>query len=214
VTRRSGALALLAAIALLTSTLLASGAGADSFTPVRMTVNVTPVARAHAPLKTTVTVSADAGALDIAQGSVRVGVKLAIECGGSFETTPGVTLLNAVLKPQPQTGVAYTGSASGSGRPVLFGTQTLCVYVEDSVDRVYANDESGLVTVARACTSDASRYDAAEQALKASQRQLSHTKRGAKARRARLTRTIAKRRKTANADQRAARHACGSGVPL
>jgi hypothetical protein len=214
VTRGGGALALAVAIALLTSALLASGAGADSFTPIRMTVNVTPVARANVPLKTAVTVSADAGALDIAQGSVRVGVKLAIECGGSFETTPGVTLLDGTLTPQPRSGRAYTGSASGSGRPSLFGSQTLCVFLEDSVDRVFANDESGLVDVSRACTTDASRDDAAEQALNVSQRQLRHTKRGATARRAQLKRTIAKRRRAATSDQRAARQACGNGVPL
>jgi hypothetical protein len=195
--------------------LFAAAAGADSFTPIRMTVNVTPIARAHVPLRTSVTVSADPGALDVAQGAVRIGVKLAVECGGSFETTPGVTLLDAPLTPQPQDGKAYTGMATGSGRPPLFGSQTLCVFVEDSgVGRVFANDESGLVDVSRPCTTDASRYDAAEKALKAAQRRLRRTKRAAKPRRARLERTIATRRRTANAHRRAARRACGSGVPL
>jgi hypothetical protein len=189
-------------------------ASADSITPIRMTTHVPAVARAHAPLKVTVSVSADPGVLDIAEGNLQVEVKLASgECGGSFQATPGITLVNAPLKPTPRTGQAYSGSVSGSGRPTAFGRQTLCVFLEDSdVGRVFAHDESGQVEVSRPCTTEAARYDKAAQALKRAQRQLRHTK--GRARRRSVQRTIAKRRTTANRSRRAARQACGPGVTL
>jgi hypothetical protein len=163
-----------------------------------------------------VAVSADPGVLDVAEGNLRVEVKLAPgECGGNFQTTPGVTLVNAPLSPVPHTGQAYTGSVTGSGRPTAFGTQTLCVFLEDAdVGRVFANDESGSVTVSKPCTTLAARFDRAEKALTRSQRRLRHTKRTATATRRRLRRTITARRRTADADRRAARRACGPGVTL
>ena len=102
---------------------VAASASADSFTPIRMTTHVTTVARAHVPLRTSVSVSADPGVLDVAEGNLQVEVKLAPgECGANFQTTPGVTLVNAPLTPTPKTGQAYRGSAAGSGRPTAFGT--------------------------------------------------------------------------------------------
>jgi hypothetical protein len=209
-TRRLAAFAALAAGVMLLGT---GSAAADSYTPIGMTTHVTPVARAHEPLRTTVSVSADPGVLDVAQGSLLVQVKLAAECGGSFQTTPGITLVNAPLTPTPTTGQAYSGSAGGSGRPTAFGTQTVCVFLEDSaVGRVFANDESGQVDVSRPCTTGAARYDRAQAALKRVQRQLGRTMRAATRRR--LKRTIARRRRTANRARRAARTACGPGVPV
>jgi hypothetical protein len=203
-----------AGLALAATFIVTAAASADSFTPIQMTSHVTPVARAHAPLKMTVVVSADPGVLDIAEGNLQVEVKLtSSECGGDFQTTPGVTLVNAPLHPPPRDGQAYSGSVSGSGRPTAFGTQTLCVFLEDSdVGRVFAHDESGQVDVSRPCTTDAARYDAAGKSLKRAQRQLAHTK--GKPRRRRVQRTVSKRRSAANRDRRAARTACGPGVPL
>jgi hypothetical protein len=87
------------------------------------------------------------------------------------------------------------------------------VFLEDAdVGRVYANDESEQVDVSRACTAAGARYDAARQALTRAQRRLRHT-RGTAAR-ARLRRTIAKRRRTLSRDRRRGRSACGSGVAL
>jgi hypothetical protein len=202
-----------AAITLAATLGVAASAAADSYTPIRMTTLVTPVARAHAPLKTTVAVAADPGVLDVAEGNLQVEVKLAAECGGSFQTTPGITLVNAPLKPAPRNGQAYSGSVSGSGRPTVFGTQTLCVFLEDSdVGRVFAHDESGQVEVSRPCTTDAARYDREQTALKRAQRQLVRAR--GKVRRRRVQRTIAQRRRTATRFRRAARKACGPGVTL
>jgi hypothetical protein len=202
-----------AAVCVAATLLLAASATADSYAPIRMTTRVSAVARAHAPLKASVAISADSGVLDVAEGSLQVQVKLATECGGSFETTPGTTLVNAPLNPPPHNGQAYSGSVSGSGRPTDFGTQTLCVFLEDSdVGRVFAHDDSGHVDVSLPCTSAASRYDTAAKALSRARRQLRHTRR--KARRRSVQRTIARRRTTANRARRAARKACGAGVTL
>jgi hypothetical protein len=180
----------------LTSSLLAVAAagwsavaGADSFTPVRLAVNIAPVARLQAPLAINVQVSADSSVLDDATSPLRVRVKLAGECGGSFSTTPGATLLDQRLRPQPATGRPYHASASGSGRPTRYGDQTVCAFLEESGDnRMFANDTSSQVNVSRACTATAARYDTARR---------SH------ARPSRL-----------RSDRRAARRACGPGVPL
>jgi hypothetical protein len=191
----------------------ASPAIADSFTPVRMGVTIAPVARLGAPLHVTIAVSADAGVLDVRQGPMRVGVKLASECGGTFETTPGTTLLSAQLSPQPATGKAYAATASGSGAPSVYGVQTVCVYLQDGeVGRVFASDQSQTVDVSRSCTAAAGRYDSAQAALTRSRRRLRDTK--GRAGRRRLRQTIARRTATARRDRRQALAACGSGVRL
>ena len=179
-------------VALVTSAvaaLLAAAAGADSFTPVRLGITIAPVARLHQPLKVSVNVSADPSVLDNATGPLRIRVKLAGECGGTFSTTPGVTLLDQQLSPQPATGRAYDANASGSGRPAHYGEQTVCAFLEESGDnRMFANDTSNQVNVSRKCTAAAATYEAARR------------------RHARPS--------TLRADRRAARRACGAGVPL
>jgi hypothetical protein len=188
-------------------------ASADSFTPIALNVGVAPVARLHAPLRVTVGVSADAGALDGSEGALRVEVSLAPECGGTFQTTPGTTLLNAALTPPPQTGKAYASTVSGSGRPAAYGSQTVCVYLEDTdVGRVYANDESTQVTVSEPCTTAARTYDRARAALARVQRQLRHSRRAVVRRR--LKKTIAARKRTLARDKRRATAACGTGIGL
>jgi hypothetical protein len=191
----------------------ATSAAADSFTPVRLAITIAPVARRLAPLSVTVRVAADPGVLDGSAGPVRIGVKLAHECGGAFQTTPGTTLLNAALRPQPATGKAYTATAHGSGRPGTYGTQTVCVYLEDTqVGRVYANDESDQVNVSRSCTAAAAGYDSAVKALVAAQRRLHHTRR--QATRRRVGRTISADRLAVTRERRRGHTACGSGVRL
>ena len=172
-----------------TAAVCCAAAGADSFTPVRLAITIAPVARLHQPLKVSVDVSADPSVLDDATGPLRIRVKLAGECGGTFSTTPGVTLLDRQLRPQPATGRPYDANASGSGKPTRYGSQTVCAFVEESGDnRMFADDTSNQVDVSRKCTSAAATYDAARR------------------RRARAS--------TLKAARRAARRACGPGVPL
>lgn len=177
--------------------LTASLASADSFTPVRLQTTIAPVSRLHAPLAITVHVSADAGALDDRDGPLRVQVKLASECGGTYQYTPGTVLLNKQLSPQPATGHAYSAVAHGSGRPTAYGLRTVCVWLNDSDARTWASDQSLQVDVSAACTRAASRYDAARRRRRPRTSPARH----------RLARTIA-------ADRRSALKACGPGVPL
>jgi hypothetical protein len=183
VKRVSVAVAVLAA-----SAFVATSAVGDSFTPVVLSVKIAPVARLHRPLRIKVTVTADAGVLDTAIAPLRIRVKLASECGGTYAYTPGVVLLDKQLNPQPSTGRPYVATASGSGKPNRYGTQTVCVFLEEEGDdRQFATDTSDQVNVSRSCTVAAARYDAAER---------------------RHRHTVAAR------DRRAARRACGPGVTL
>jgi hypothetical protein len=178
---------------------LSSGvAGADSFTPVRLTISVTPIARLHAPLAVSVRVSADPGALDTRTGPLRVQVKLAAECGGAYQYTSGVTLLDKRLSPQPSTGRAYSALARGSGKPTAYGAQTVCTWLDEEGDnRSFASDQSLQVNVSAPCTRAASRYDALRR---------QRLRPGAAAKR--------RRRRALAAAQRTARRACGPGVAL
>jgi hypothetical protein len=142
-------LALRAAVTLATLA-VSGGALADSQTPVSLSIRLGRVARVHRPLTVRVGVKADAGVLDTRTGPLRIEVKLASECGGVFRYTPGTTLLNRRLKPQPVTGRAYDASARGSARPRQAGTQTVCVWlVEDGDGRVFASDQSTTLRVRR-----------------------------------------------------------------
>jgi hypothetical protein len=186
----------------------------DSFTPVRMSISVASVARRHAQLKVRVRVTADADALNTSgEGPVRIEVKLASECGGNFQNTPGYTLLNQQLKPQPSAGQPYTATASGSGRPGAYGVQTVCAYIEDTaVGRVYANDESLTVNVSQRCTKAVNSYNAASQALARARRRLRRAHAGSARRRDR--RLVTKRRRALAKARRRGVAACGRGVPL
>jgi hypothetical protein len=175
-------------------------AAADSFTPVRLDTRIAAVARLHQPLPITVTVSADAGALDDRNAPLRIEVKLAGECGAAYQYTSGVSLLDRRLSPPPQTGRAYHASFHGAGRPDAYGVQTVCEWLEEQGDnRVFASDQSLQVNVSRSCTARAARYDAARRAL---------------ARARRRHRGTARARAAAAAARRAARRACGAGVAL
>jgi hypothetical protein len=205
-----------AALALLTAMLVlpVALAGADSFNPITLTITVTPVARLAKPLHVKVAVTADPSALPSSdEGPYRVEVKLASECGGDFQHTPGTTLINKQLEPTPAVDQAYSGGASGSGKPTAYGVQTVCSYIETSLDgRVYAHDESVTVNVSQACTKAGWRYDAANRALKRARRRLRRAHSRAAKRRAR--KLVAKRRRTLSRDRRRGVAACGKGVKL
>ena len=101
----------------------------------------------------------------------------------------------------------------GSGEPTAYGTQSVCVFVEDEgANRQFASNTDAVVDVTRRCTSAAARYDAATAALVAARTAFGRAT-GAAAR-ARLTRLVGARRASAQADQRPARSACGSELPL
>lgn len=184
-----------AGLAVSGATLLSAWASADSFTPVRVQVAIAPVARLHRPLALAVSVTADPQALNTGGGTVRAQVKLTSgECAGTFQTTDGVVLLDKPLRPQPGTG-SYAGTASGSGRPTAYGVQTVCAFIDNDYQQLANNTtDPAQVNVSPACTSAAARYD--------------------RARRHGRHRGTQPSRRTVSADRRAARRACGPGVPL
>jgi hypothetical protein len=192
----------------------ASLAGADSITPVQLTVGIAPVARLHRPLELTVSVQADPSVLDTRTAPLRIRAKLATECGGVFADTPGTVLLDKRLSPQPAYGKAYTGTATARGKPSAYGVQSVCVYLEEEGDdRQFATDTSWQVDVSRACTVRAVRYDRSVHALARARRHrraVAHRPREL----ARALHAVARARRTVAKDRRAARRACGPGVPL
>jgi hypothetical protein len=190
-------------------------AAADSFTPITLDIKVTSVARRQAQLPVSVQVSADPGVLDNATTPLRVEVRLAAECGGSFETTSGTVLVNKALNPQPALGHAYSATIGGSGRPSAFGSFTVCAFLEEQGNghRMYANDTSNQVDVSPSCTAAAGRFDAARSALGNADRQLRRAAKGSAARRGAAKLVKARTRKLAAA-RRAGTQACGAGVAL
>ncbi len=207
---------LVAAFAISVAGLAAGVAGADSFNPVTLSISVAPVARLGKPLAISVQVSADPGALDDATAPLRIRAKLAGECGGTFDTTPGPVLIDQQLDPQPATGRAYSATAhAAAGKPTAYGGRTVCAFLEEEGDnRQFANDtaDAPQVDVSKPCTLAARRYDRDRAALARAKRQLRHAKR--RARRAQLRKAVARRTRTVGRDRRAARTACGPGVPL
>jgi hypothetical protein len=206
---RAGVLALAAVLA----GALAPGVSADSFTPVVLGIKTTPIARRHKPLKITVLLTADPGALDPATAPLRIRVRLAAECGGTFDTTPGTVLIDQTLSPPPVQGQAYTATAHGSARPPAFGVETVCAFLEEQGDhRMFANDTASAVDVSKPCTTRAAKFDRAHKALAKARRQLRHSRRAA--RRRHLKQVVLKRKHKARSAHRRAAKACGAGVKL
>lgn len=185
-------------------TIPVSVAGADSFTPIRLGITVSPVARRHAKLPITIRVSADPGMLDLATAPLRIRAKLAGECGGTYQYTSGIVLLDKPLRPEPVLGQAYSAAFRGSGKPAAFGRQTVCVFLDESDDqRTFASDQSTLVDVSKLCTTRAGRYDRARTELKRARRH-----------RRENPRRFRKARHEVAKTRRRALRACGRGIPL
>lgn len=144
--RGDAALALLAAVAGIAAVAPAAGADID---PVRLTVTAPDVVAARAPLSVRVRVDTDPGALDTRDGPVRLQVRLAPECGGSFIGTSGPTVIDALLRPQPAAGASYSAAATGTTHVSQTGTLTVCAFLDDSEDRQFATDTDTQVEVSR-----------------------------------------------------------------
>jgi hypothetical protein len=133
--RRAAAVVLSGVLALLASANLASGA----LEPVTVTAKAPQSATTGAPFEIQVAVEAEPGALDIAAAPLRVRVKLAPECGGSFAGTPGPAVLDTTLSP-PTPGQPYAQSVSAQATEPDPGTDTICAYLEDAQERQFATD--------------------------------------------------------------------------
>jgi hypothetical protein len=138
--------------------------------PVSVTATAPETAAAGTPFKLEVTVEAEAGALDIAAAPLKLGVKLAPECGGSFVGTAGPAALEQIL-PNPTPGAAYSRKVTGQVSAAATGTNVICAFLQDSQERQFATDteaEVSVVTVAmvRQCTAATKQLKGAKRKLK------------------------------------------------
>jgi hypothetical protein len=116
---------------------------------VQLGITIASSAHRAQPLKVSVAITADADALD-ATAPLWLRVKLAPECAGTWSGTPGTVLLNKALKPQPATGLPYSATLTGSGRPRRLGVQAVCVWLEQQGDdREFATSQAFTVNVLR-----------------------------------------------------------------
>jgi hypothetical protein len=142
--RRGAAVVLGALTALL---VVAATAGAALLEPVTITATAPePQIAAGAPFKLEVAVEAEPGALDIAAQPLRVRVKLAPECGGSFIGTAGAAALEQAL-PAPTAGAAYKQLVTGKVTAASAGPEVVCAFLEDATERQFATDTEEEVTV-------------------------------------------------------------------
>jgi hypothetical protein len=119
--------------------------------PVTISADAPPIVAAGASFRVGADVEADPGALDIATQPVRLRIRLAPECGGSFAGTDGPTILDRVL-PAPVPGSAYRATLSTRASIGALGPETVCAYVEDADERQFATDiEAGLTVVTPGC---------------------------------------------------------------
>jgi hypothetical protein len=126
---------------------VAAPAGAGLLEPVTITATAPePQIAAGTPFKLEVAVEAEAGTLDIAAQPLRVRVKLAPECGGSFAGTPGPAAFEQTLPP-PAAGAAYKQLLNGKATAASPGIDVVCAFLEDAQERQFATDTEEEVTV-------------------------------------------------------------------
>jgi hypothetical protein len=148
---------------------MAASAGAALIEPVTITATAQPGPLvAGTPFKLEVAVEAEAGTLGIATQPLRVRVKLASECGGSFAGTPGPTALEGQL-PAPGAS-AYKQTLSGKVTVPSAGTEVVCAFLEDATERQFATDTEEEVTVVS--TSSVKQCTAATQQLTTAKKKL------------------------------------------
>lgn len=166
---RRGAAVVLGGLAALL--IVAATAGAALLEPVTITATAPePQIVAGTPFKLEVAVEAEPGTLDIAAQPLRVRVKLAPECGGSFAGTAGPAALERTL-PAPAAGAAYKQSVSGKVTAESAGTEVVCAFLEDAQERQFATDTEEEVTVLAAgavkqCTAATRQLTTAKRKLK------------------------------------------------
>ncbi|MGN6217780.1 MAG: alkaline phosphatase family protein [Solirubrobacterales bacterium] len=145
--RRAAVLSLAALGALL---LGAQPAAAALDEPVSVTAQAPAVVAAGTAFPLEVGVEAEAGALDIADQPLRLRVRFAPECGGSFAGTEGPTAIDRVL-PAPSAGAPYAQSVSIKAKIGAPGPETVCAFLEDRDERQFATDTEETLTVVPPC---------------------------------------------------------------
>jgi hypothetical protein len=199
----SRALSALALAAALLAAAAAPAAGQGEI--VRLSITVAPVVAAGASIPVTVGVDADRGALSLRGDHLRLRVRYAAECAGTFAGTPGPIAIDTQI-PDPSTAnTTYHATLNGSAAVASLGAYSVCAFLEEQgTGRLFAQDSDTHFQTTAGCTT-ASRTDARETAaLRAAQRQLAHAKGSHRAAlRRRIKRLAALQRAAANSLQSA-----------
>jgi hypothetical protein len=203
--RRLLAPALAAAVV---SLLAAEPAAAEFGEPVSVTAQAPATVAAGAPFPLTVDVSAEAGALDIAAQPLRLRVRFAPECGGSFAGTEGPTAIDQAL-PAPRPGALYAETVSTRAKIGTLGPQTVCAFLEDSQERQFATDTEGTLTVIPPCPVAKRSMGRLKRRLAASGRRLRALRHRRRRARGTQRRRLARRLRAASHQ---AQQACRSGA--
>ncbi len=147
--------------------MLVPAAARASDEPVSLSVSMPGTVASNVGFPVRVTVTADPGALDAAGAPLRVRVRTAAECGGTFDSTPGAVLLDEPL--------AAGGRVAGHALTHSFGTFTACAYLEQQGDdRLFAFDDSTSFAVTHPCTTFTRRAIAARRSLRRVRRASRH----------------------------------------
>lgn len=165
--RRRGAILLAAAVIALAIPLLlaATGEARRSDDPVVVSVTAPKVVAAKTYFKVRFRVSADAGALGIANGQVRLRARLEPECGGSYAGTVGPKVIDRGLA-APPAGAPLSFKTKARIRVKKFAPQTVCAFVEDTDGRQFATSVEVPVVVSRPCTKATRRLTRLRRAVK------------------------------------------------
>jgi hypothetical protein len=143
--------------------------------PVTLTVDGPSVAAVGVPFGLTTEVAADARVLDIRTAPLRIRVRLASECGGTFDTTPGTTLIDAELQPAPTAGKAYDQRFARTLTLPSLGTLTACAFLEEEGDnRMFAFDSSTQIALTKRCTTATKRVASSSKRVASARRALRH----------------------------------------
>jgi hypothetical protein len=198
---RALALAMVAAAALVAPAAQAAGDEA-----VRLGVDLPDVVASAFPFGVNVHVTADPGALDPRIAPLRVRVRAAAECGGSFDTTSGPVLVDEPLRPDPAMGAAYDGTVAGSALIHTFGDFTACTYLEEQGDnRLFAFEDAASFSVTHPCTTFTRRASVTAKHLKRTRKAM---RRAHGARRQALARQAARQRARLAKARAGRRQAC------
>lgn len=145
---KRAAVLLLAALGV--ALLTAQPAAAVLDEPVSVTAQAPEAVAAGTAFPLRVDVAAEPGALDIAAQPLRLRVRFAPECGGSFAGTEGPTAIDRVL-PGPAPGAAYAQSVSVRAKLGAPGPETVCAFLEDADERQFATGTEETLTVVPPC---------------------------------------------------------------
>jgi hypothetical protein len=144
---------------------------------VRLSITVAPVVAVGAAIPVTVVVDADRGALSSRGDHLRLRVRYAAECAGTFAGTPGPVAIDTQIPDPGAANTTYHATLNGSAAVASLGAYSVCAFLEEQgTGRLFAQDSDTQFRATAGCTA-ASRTDTRDiAALRAAQRQLARAR--------------------------------------